>query len=103
MTKQDKKELLAAIQSMTASAKRAQTGDHTPAPWFLDMANGEGYICAEGHDKRMEPICGVHDLNEADAQLMVAAPDLFEALQYVVATGDTSAYCVRNALAKAVL
>jgi hypothetical protein len=83
MTREDKVNLLASIKSMTANAERAKAGLHTPAPWFLDMSNGEGYICSEGNDKRMEPICGVFDLNEADAQLMVAAPDLLKALHDV--------------------
>lgn len=86
----------------TASASGNQaTGDpgsepaapkHTPGPWFVDMSpdgalwlyrtneRGERVLIIDGRTKRDRTPSWVECLNEHDARLIAAAPDLLAAL-----------------------
>lgn len=64
---------------------------HTPGPWYIPMpsmgfseirsANGDlvfGIAAGDTHEKQPDDIC------DANARLIAAAPDMLEALQYIV-------------------
>jgi hypothetical protein len=76
---------------------------HTPGPWYLDAHDEKGWflLSESGPDIMAEPF----DCADADARLIAAAPDMFDALQAIVdAYGDRDtlllAQC-KAALAKA--
>jgi hypothetical protein len=58
---------------------------HTPGPWVLDSM---GYICWQRMDTFTRSEGGIAKLmrpsNEADGRLIAAAPDMLEALQYLI-------------------
>lgn len=60
------------------------SGKYTPAPWEAErMDSGRWLICADAEVMAvMEPWSP--DVDEADARLIAAAPDLLEALKMVL-------------------
>ena len=59
------------------------TATHTPGPWDIGYAQADDIVIV-GPDKELE-ICTVwSDPNVCDAKLIAAAPDLLEALIYLL-------------------
>ena len=70
---------------------------HTPAPWHVGIGNGEGSIFSDSGRTRLEdggttlyPICSYNrgwnaDEDAANARLIAAAPDMYHALQDLIA------------------
>jgi hypothetical protein len=63
----------------------------TPGPWALEMPSDDGYVVRVYHETRNEKVVETHyvadvplsnprDRDLADAYLVAAAPDLYEAL-----------------------
>lgn len=80
---------------------------YTPGPWSLFLGNA-GYFCVEGiwkADSEADRICGsigaVASEEEAvaNARLIAAAPEMLEALERVVETGEADYETFRMALA----
>mgnify|MGYP003649683979 CR=1 FL=1 len=63
---------------------------HTPAPWQLSTIDGEDCLMVGGGDDGSMIVADIrtddpHDVVEANARLIAAAPDLLDALMHVVA------------------
>ena len=81
---------------------------HTPGPWHRNIrANGNYPVVFAGRNQHVATVCQQHDgaETEANIDLIAAAPDLLEALRYVLdcaERGDLSdLQPVRAAIAKA--
>lgn len=84
----------------------------TPGPWFVSTANDENAYemgVQSEHDVKWHvcDICGGRDIDQqANAHLIAAAPELFEALNLMVTTHDEGGWptatimIARAALAK---
>jgi hypothetical protein len=58
---------------------------HTPGPWTIKNERNENWIVASPDADKM--ICSLwmgHSVNEANARLISAAPEMFEALEKLV-------------------
>jgi hypothetical protein len=78
----------------------------TPGPWAVDRDNYDYpmFISGEGDDViRGCGCCGSPNMTMVDAHLIAAAPDLYDALEYVYENGDGehSRAMMKYALAKA--
>jgi hypothetical protein len=65
------------------------TGNHTPAPWRIIAIPGEGAHIADANNR---PICKfgyISREDQANARLIVAAPETLEALRSVLRLVDS--------------
>lgn len=64
---------------------------HTPGPWLVASGTTTVYALNEGFNRFTACVQGVHILSselEANARLIAAAPDLYEALKAIVELDD---------------
>jgi hypothetical protein len=77
--------------------------EHTPGPWTLDKAAGGWLLLSNGSDVTTEPF----DCADADARLIAAAPELLDALRYLLENAEAAGWSemmlsgARAAVAKA--
>lgn len=56
----------------------------TPGPWVVPIGGTEIIITTAEHDEHIATIAGLGDKAEANARLIVAAPEMAEALEMLV-------------------
>jgi hypothetical protein len=86
---------------------QTQQAQHTPGPWHLTPGSARRDGKASITDQNWERVALVEDATETDARLIAAAPELLEALQYIVGwnpddwSAETARDRARAAIAKA--
>lgn len=84
------------------------TAQHTPGPWSLcgpdtDLVRDENYRAVARASFRATPTANLIHETKANARLIAAAPDLLEALKWVVRISDEGGYpdgkCLQEARA----
>jgi hypothetical protein len=59
--------------------------NHTPGPWIYSGINNEGKISSTMFSRENGELVGTITTAEANARLIAAAPDLLEALEFLLA------------------